>query len=296
MSKDIKKKYYYVYYSYELWGRGYIGKRECCCIPEEDIKYFGSFRDKTFKPTEKIIIETFDTLQEVLEAEILLHNFYGVDKNPHFANRAKATTTRFYFSASGEKNPFYKGVVSEETIKKIKEYQRSLGENHISKTPEFKRKLAEKCRSENGPSKSAEAKKKMSVNISKALRALGDNHPAKGDKFKQSIRKHYEINGHPWTGRKHSEETKELMRRNRKGRNKGVQHTQERKDKLSNSKCKYVYTFTSPKNEVFEVINAYKFCKENNLSDVCVYKVAKGEKPSHKGWKVSRRPRTPDDK
>jgi len=51
------KKYFYVYYSYEPWGRGYIGKRECWCLPEEDTKYFGSFRDKTFKPTEKIISE-----------------------------------------------------------------------------------------------------------------------------------------------------------------------------------------------------------------------------------------------
>ena len=49
------KKYFYVYYSYEPWGRGYIGKRECWCLPEEDVKYFGSYRDKTFKPTEKII-------------------------------------------------------------------------------------------------------------------------------------------------------------------------------------------------------------------------------------------------
>jgi hypothetical protein len=52
MSNDTIKNYY-VYYSYELWGRGYIGKRECMCLPEEDVKYFGSFTDKTFEPTEK---------------------------------------------------------------------------------------------------------------------------------------------------------------------------------------------------------------------------------------------------
>ena len=59
-------KYFYVYYSYEPWGRGYIGKRECECLPEEDVKYFGSYRDKTFKPTEKIILQTFDTVEEVM--------------------------------------------------------------------------------------------------------------------------------------------------------------------------------------------------------------------------------------
>ena len=141
-----KIKYFYIYYSYEQWGRGYIGKRECECLPEEDIKYFGSYSDKTFKPTEKIILETFDTLEEVLLAEILLHNFYEIDKNFHFANRSKQTSRGFHFSASGkdhprfgkktpikvrkkqsksmlgEKNPMYgkKRVHSEETKEKIR--------------------------------------------------------------------------------------------------------------------------------------------------------------------------------
>jgi hypothetical protein len=99
------KKYFYVYYSYEHWGRGYIGKRECWCLPEEDVKYFGSFSDKTFKPTEKIILKTFDTLEEVLLAEVLLHNYYEVDENSHFANKSKQTSKGFYFSASGKDHP-----------------------------------------------------------------------------------------------------------------------------------------------------------------------------------------------
>ena len=92
------KKYFYVYYSYEEYGRGYIGKRECKCLPEEDISYFGSFHDKTFRPTQKIILETFDTVEEALEAECSLHNFYEIDKNSHFANRAKQTSTGFYYN------------------------------------------------------------------------------------------------------------------------------------------------------------------------------------------------------
>lgn len=86
MSK-VKTKYFYVYYSYEPWGRGYIGKRECWCLPEEDVKYFGSFTDKTFKPTQKIILEIFKTRKEAYEAEAKLHKFYNVKNNPHFANR-----------------------------------------------------------------------------------------------------------------------------------------------------------------------------------------------------------------
>ncbi len=91
-------KHFYVYYSYEEYGKGYIGKRECKCLPEEDVSYFGSFTDKTFNPTQKIILETFNSVEEALEAECALHNFYEVDKNPHFANKAKQTSTKFYLT------------------------------------------------------------------------------------------------------------------------------------------------------------------------------------------------------
>ena len=94
-------KFFYVYYSYEEWGRGYIGKRECNCAPEEDVKYFGSFYDKTFRPTKKIILETFETREGAVEAEILLHDFYKVDKNPHFANQCRQTSTGFVSNGVG---------------------------------------------------------------------------------------------------------------------------------------------------------------------------------------------------
>jgi hypothetical protein len=99
------KRHYYVYYSYESWGRGYIGRRSCKCLPEEDVYYFGSFRDKSFVPDQKTILQTFKTEKEAIEAEIYLHNFYQVDINPHFANKAKQTSVGFCFSASGDKNP-----------------------------------------------------------------------------------------------------------------------------------------------------------------------------------------------
>jgi hypothetical protein len=94
MSND-NRKYFYVYYSYEPWGRGYIGKRECWCLPEEDVKYFGSFTDKAFKPTEKIILEIFDTRKEAYATEIILHNFYDVANNPHFANRTNQFAIKY---------------------------------------------------------------------------------------------------------------------------------------------------------------------------------------------------------
>lgn len=95
-------KYHYTYYSYEEFGRGYIGKRSCKCKPEEDVKYFGSYTDKTFKPTQKIILETYDTAEEALADEVELHKFYNVRDNPHFVNRAIQTSDKFYYVMSSE--------------------------------------------------------------------------------------------------------------------------------------------------------------------------------------------------
>jgi hypothetical protein len=83
----------YVYYSYEEWGRGYIGVK-MNSDPETD-GYYGSYHDKSFTPTQKIILGEFETPEEALEAEITLHNFFEVDKNSHFANRARQTSTGF---------------------------------------------------------------------------------------------------------------------------------------------------------------------------------------------------------
>jgi hypothetical protein len=88
--------YHYTYYSYEEFGRGYIGKRSCKCRPEEDVKYFGSYSDKTFQPTQKIILTQHHTVEEALTAEIRLHEFYNVACNSHFANKAKQTSEKFY--------------------------------------------------------------------------------------------------------------------------------------------------------------------------------------------------------
>jgi hypothetical protein len=114
------EKYFYVYYSYEPWGRGYIGKRECCCLPEDDVKYFGSFFDKTFKPTQKIILEIFDNCENCLEAEILLHDFYQVDINPHFANKSKQKSKHFVCHMYDEHNPSKRIEVKEKIRQKAK--------------------------------------------------------------------------------------------------------------------------------------------------------------------------------
>ena len=94
---ETPREYHYVYYSYEEYGRGYFGSRTCKCLPEEDVKYFGSFADKTFKPTQKIILKSdYATREEALIDEIILQEYYKVAENIHFANKAYQTSTKFY--------------------------------------------------------------------------------------------------------------------------------------------------------------------------------------------------------
>jgi hypothetical protein len=125
-------KYHYVYYSYEEWGRGYIGSRSCSVLPQEDLKYFGSFYDKSFKPTCKVVLATFDTRKEAIAAEIRLHEFYQVDKNKHFANQAKQTSWKFIFS--GPRSLEFRQNVS----KRLK--GRKLTSEHIKKVSEARSK------------------------------------------------------------------------------------------------------------------------------------------------------------
>jgi hypothetical protein len=114
-------KNHYVYYSYEEWGRGYIGIRSTKLDPLKD-PYMGSFKDKSFKPTHKEIIAIFESRGEALEAEILLHNFYEVHINPHFANRSKQTSTGF---TPPIVNPMLGRSHTEETKKKISEFRKT---------------------------------------------------------------------------------------------------------------------------------------------------------------------------
>jgi hypothetical protein len=108
--------------------RMYIGSRTCKCKPEEDTKYFGSFRDKTFKPDTKRILKVFNTREEAFKHESYLHFVLEVSVDPRFANRAQVTTTGFTWL--GQKH-------SPETIEKLKEISKK------NFTKEHKQKLIE---------------------------------------------------------------------------------------------------------------------------------------------------------
>lgn len=89
---------YYTYRSFEEFegGRSYIGVRKCPAgkTPETD-PYLGSYTDKTFSPTAKEILGVYGCKEEALQAEIDLHIQFDVAKNPHFANKARATSMGF---------------------------------------------------------------------------------------------------------------------------------------------------------------------------------------------------------
>ena len=125
-------KKHYVYRSFEEGGREYIGCRTCDCLPEEDTKYFGSFYDKTFKPTEKTILFVCETREEVLEIEVELHDFFDVAVNPQFVNQAKQTSTGFDMTG------VVRGSMAEEHKKKLSEA--NSGKTH---TEEQNRKKSE---------------------------------------------------------------------------------------------------------------------------------------------------------
>jgi hypothetical protein len=137
-------KHFYIYYSYEEFGKGYIGSRGCKCLPEEDSKYYGSFWDKTFKPTGKIILAEFDNRRDAYDSEVVRHKFYDVVNNPHFANQSRALTSGFTTEGRVAANKGKKA--SDETRRKIGESSR--GRQH---TEDYKKKKSLENTGEKNP-------------------------------------------------------------------------------------------------------------------------------------------------
>jgi hypothetical protein len=195
---ETPKEYHYTYYSYEEWGMGYFGSRTCRCLPEEDVKYFGSFSDKSFKPTQKIILkDDYATREEAYADEIILQQYYKVVENPHFANRSYQTSTGFS----------RKGMISCNKGKKMSEEQK-IKLSNIAKG----RKMSE------------EQKIKLS-NIGKGRKMSEETKKKMSDSAKKRIYKN-------------KEEWIENIKKGRSGQsswNKGIPRTEETKQKISNT-------------------------------------------------------------
>jgi hypothetical protein len=197
---ETPREYYYTYYSYEEYGKGYFGSRTCECLPEEDIKYFGSFKDKQFKPTQKIILkDDYSTREEAYADEIILQEHYKVVENPHFANRAYQTSTGFSRKGMVPHNKGHK--MSLEQRKKLSDICKGRKVNE-----ETKQKISKSTKgrvlTEEHKRKIAEANKGKSRQTKEGL-----------ERFK-NIQK--ERKGKP--GKKHSEETKKKISEATKGR------------------------------------------------------------------------------
>jgi hypothetical protein len=197
-------KHFYVYYSYEEFGRGYIGSRGCKCLPEEDFKYYGSFHDKTFKPTQKIIIGVYESRKDAYEVEILLHEFYDVARNPHFANRCKALTTGFTIE----------GVPINKGIKKSEEFRKLISESNKRRivSDETRKKLSD---NQKGRKHSEETKRKVGA------ASKGRQHT---EEYKK--KKSLEVNGekNPMYGGTHTPEAREKIGAAQRGKTISEEH------------------------------------------------------------------------
>ena len=161
-------RYYYTYYSYEEWGKGYIGSRGCKCLPEEDTNYLGSSKDKTFKPKHKIILKSdYVTREEAYADEIILQEYYKVVENPHFVNKSYQTSTKFYYRPShGENAPMFGKTHSEETKRKMSEMRK--GVKHTKNHREnISKSLMGKSRPEEVKQKVSNTRKMRNIGIGK---------------------------------------------------------------------------------------------------------------------------------
>lgn len=112
--------YHYTYMSIDPADeRKYIGSRSCKCLPKEDTKYFGSYKDKSFKPQQKIILKVFRSREEAFKHEIYLRFILDVAVSNTFANRARVTTTGFTWAGQHH---------SKETIERLRIASRNMSE------------------------------------------------------------------------------------------------------------------------------------------------------------------------
>lgn len=140
-----------VYLSFEdgKVGRDYIGKHSSE-DPYDD--YLGSFKDKSFDPSGKIILEYAKTEEGAVEAEIRWQKVFKVAEDPQFANKSYQTNKKFVMDTRGEKHPLY-------GTKRPDIRERNLRDNP-SKKPEAAAKIAEAARKRKGKDSEETRKKK----------------------------------------------------------------------------------------------------------------------------------------
>jgi hypothetical protein len=94
--------FHFVYYSFEETpeGRGYIGKHS---TNNPNDGYLGSFKDPSFKPSAKIILEHSNSARGAIVSEIRWQKAFKVVEDPHFVNRSYQSSEGFTYSWTGRK-------------------------------------------------------------------------------------------------------------------------------------------------------------------------------------------------
>ena len=130
-----------VYNSFESapGGRDYIGKHSTE-DPYDD--YLGSFKDKSFKPDDKIVFAYSKTKEGAVWLEVMFQRVFGVVEDPQFANKSYQTSDKFVTGFAGEDHPLY--GTSRPDVR-----ERNLT-NNPSKQPEAAAKIAEAARNRKG--------------------------------------------------------------------------------------------------------------------------------------------------
>ena len=136
----------------------YIGVRFCKVNPEED-KYLGSSRviKQNKIAVDKHILATWDTRQEAVSHEILLHDCFNVSTNKEFFNQSKQTALGF--DTTGMLSPMKGKKHTLEAIEKMRE-------SKLNQSDETKQKISNTLKGHvawnKGVSPTDDAKYKMS--------------------------------------------------------------------------------------------------------------------------------------
>ena len=120
----------------------------------------------------------------------------------------------------------------------------------------------------------------------------GENHHWYGKKHSQKTRERMrKRETHPMSGKTHSDETKIKMSKSHIGKPSpkgmlGKNHTKETKQKLQQSKEVKSFSVISPTGEIIHSKNTKQFCRDNNLDKGHFSQVLNGKRPVHKGFRL----------
>lgn len=134
----LTETYHILYVSFEEsdGGRSYIGAHSTNDLNDG---YLGSFSDKTFQPTNKIIVGFFKSREALIQAEIQFQRTFKVVENPEFANKSYQTSVRFCTAGA---------TLSREHREKIKNSNKKT----FQENKQERKKRSDRMKGENNPS------------------------------------------------------------------------------------------------------------------------------------------------